>query len=162
MRYIQAGVLLVNLGAVRKLYPAGAIVKIAREHKYKYDDQDIWNLWFSDGIRQLDYRWNVLHDNDHCRIRYVIDFAPKDMVREYMMSRRDPYIIHYAGCQKPWNDERCDFGAEYWAVAHQTPVADMLKTKHGNRTWNVCLGITRMLYHEVIRTADMLKRSLSG
>lgn len=157
MRYIQAGVMLVDLDKIRNNYPTGALVKIARENKFKYDDQDIWNLYFSDNIKQLDHRWNVLHDNDHCRIRYVIDFAPRNMVDEYMAARREPYIIHYAGCQKPWNDENCDLGAEYWAVAERTPVADVLRTEQENSAPNRCWRILRTCYHEVIRAADLLK-----
>lgn len=127
MEYLQSGVLVLNLSRLRDKFPGGFLFRLAAEKKYRYDDQDIWNLYCSDEIAPLDLRWNVMHDNDRYRLKYVISLAPPALLRQYLAARRDPWIIHYAGNEKPWNVPGCDFGAEYWAVADQTPIAAELR-----------------------------------
>lgn len=158
MHYIQSGVLVVNLRGLREKYPVNFFFHIAAEKKFRYDDQDVYNLYCSEEILPLDYRWNVLHDNDGCRVRYVISFAPQDMVEEYKKARKNPYIIHYAGNQKPWRSRNCDYGAEYWEVASCTPVAEWLQEKRmngGKDSW--FLKLARIIYHEAIRIFDLIK-----
>lgn len=129
MEYLQSGVLVLNLCRLREKFSAGFLFRLAAEKKYRYDDQDIWNLYCADEIQPLDLRWNVMHDNDGYRLKYVISLAPPDLFHQYLAARRDPWIIHYAGNEKPWNVPGCDFGAEYWAVANQTPIAAELRAR---------------------------------
>ncbi len=115
--YLQAGVLLLNATMFRIDYTALALAKLLFSRTYIYDDQDAINLYFSHRAVHLDMRWNVLHDNDRFRRRYVIRFAPKEIRQAYEQARLDPYIIHYAGADKPWLNTNCDFAGAFWAVA---------------------------------------------
>lgn len=125
--YIQGGVAVLDLERMRQQFPFPFFLKKILKKKYRYDDQDIWNLYCADEIQPLDLRWNVMHDNDGYRLKYVISLAPPDLFHQYLAARRDPWIIHYAGNEKPWNVPGCDFGAEYWAVANQTPIVAELR-----------------------------------
>lgn len=118
--YVQSGVLVLNLRVLRQQFRPGYFAELAAARKFRYDDQDIWNMCCAGHICWLDYCWNVIHDNNRFRLRYVIDFAPDKAA--YIHSRENPYIIHYAGDQKPWNDADCDFGEAFWDVASRTPV----------------------------------------
>ena len=37
-----------------------------------------------------------------------------------MESRKSPFIIHYAGDEKPWNSPLCDYADVFWMYARQT------------------------------------------
>lgn len=50
------------------------------------------------------YDWNNIH------IEKIIALAPEDLRNAYMQSRKNPYIIHYAGPNKPWENKNVDFG----------------------------------------------------
>lgn len=129
--YIQGGVAVLDLDELRRRFPFPFFLEKILEKKYHYDDQDFWNLYCADEIAPLDLRWNVMHDNDRYRLNYVISLAPPALLRQYLAARRDPWIIHYAGNEKPWNVPTCDLGGEYWAVAEQTPIAAELRTLSG-------------------------------
>ena len=160
---IQAGIMLLDLSKLRNSFPNEYLIKIAYERKYFYDDQDIWNYYCAGEICILDPRWNVVHDNRRGRIRYVLHFAPPDLLGSYLDARKEPYIIHYAGDQKPWADRKCDFSDEYWSIADQTPVAADLrlglkqaKSVHSSMLY----GILRLLYHELQRCIDIWRLKL--
>lgn len=123
MEYIQAGVILMNLAAFRIHYPAPFFIqKVEKSAYYKFDDQDLFNLYCQGHILFFDMRWNVLHDNHHYRQKYVISLAPRHIYEAYLLARKDPWIVHFAGDQKPWNDPTCDYGRIFWDIAQKSPV----------------------------------------
>ena len=66
------------------------------------------------------------------RVNGVFDFAPANVYKAYMASRKAPKIVHYAGFDKPWKNPWCDFASLYWSYAQETPfVAQMIATMSG-------------------------------
>ena len=53
--------------------------------------------------------------------------ALEDWRNAYMQSRKNPYIIHYAGPNKPWENKNVDFGKTWWKYAISTPYIKYLK-----------------------------------
>ena len=159
LHYVQAGVLLLNCQALRRQFPAGFFYQIAEKQKFRYDDQDIWNLYCAGRIVQLEQRWNVIHDNRRYRLRHVIAFAPRALTEEYRAARENPYIVHYAGDQKPWNDSACDFAQVFWTVAQQTPIAGALETqcRIQSAARRSLRGVVRFVYHECMRAGIRLR-----
>ncbi len=121
-KYFQGGVYLMNLERMRADFGKGELFKCAAR-RLKYDDQDVLNLMCGADILLLDMRWNVLYDSFGYRIKYIISLAPPHIRERYAESRLDPWIIHYAGGERPWADPSCDFGDEFWKVADDTPIA---------------------------------------
>lgn len=160
---MQAGILLLDMCRLRESFQDDFLIKIAYERKYFYDDQDIWNYYCAGRIYPLDPRWNVVHDNRRCRIRYVLHFAPPSLLRQYLDARREPFIIHYAGDQKPWTDRKCDFSDVFWSVADRTPVASDLRgglKQERTMRSSMFYGILRFLYHELRRCMDIWRLKL--
>lgn len=120
LEYLQGGVLLINLREFRNTLPPCALFDAFVQDSFLYDEQDFWNLHCIGKKLLLDPRWNVLHDNDRFRKRYVIELAPDSIVLEYSLARQDPWIIHYAGEDKPWKNSKCDFANEFWAVVQNS------------------------------------------
>ncbi len=126
--YFQAGVLLLNLKAMREAYTTAQWLEFASVRDYIFDDQDVLNAHCEGRVTYLDQRWNVMHA---CcdRVSRVAPFAPADVYKTYMAARQEPYIRHYAGCDKPWNLASCDWAAHYWKYARETPFYESLLAK---------------------------------
>lgn len=115
--YFQAGVLLLNNKRLRELYSVKDWLTFA-EQPLLYNDQDVLNMRLEHEVLYLDPHWNVLMDGG--RIKAALRFAPADLFDEYLATRSNPRIIHYAGGLKPWNDPTCDFARYWWKYARCT------------------------------------------
>lgn len=159
--YIQSGVIVANLKKIRENFPDYYFIRLALSKKFLYDDQDILNLCCANHILIIKQNWNVLHDNNCCRIRYVVAFANRDLREEYFEARTNPFIIHYAGNQKPWNDNTCDFAKEYWNIAYDTPIYEMLNSRLSYKFRNKRIRcMIRKCYHELVRLIDLMKNKI--
>lgn len=47
----------------------------------------------------------------------ILKMAPRDLYEEYVAARKHPYVIHFAGYQKPWDVVDCDFAEYFWKYA---------------------------------------------
>ena len=59
-----------------------------------------------DRVLYVDMAWNVVYDWNYIRIKKIIPHAPEELYTEYMQARKNPYIIHYEGPDKPWHDKK--------------------------------------------------------
>ncbi len=126
--YFQAGVLLLNLEEMRKLYSFEEWLHFASDPKYIYNDQDILNCHCEGRVLFLDNSWNVMN-NCIGRIQSVFSFAPANIYDEFMAAYANPKIIHYAGFEKPWRQGYCDLSTKYWKYARQIPFYEELIEK---------------------------------
>lgn len=97
-KYINSGMLLINLKKLRANYTERFIVEKIRENKdiLIYPDQDFVNKIFKDEIKVVSTKYNLIAKD----VRY------KDLEEK-------PLIIHYAGSTKPWHDDVSRFEIEY-------------------------------------------------
>jgi lipopolysaccharide biosynthesis glycosyltransferase len=118
--YFQAGVLVLNTEAMRRLHSTAEWFSIVRSSNFIYDDQDILNRECEGRVLFLDLAWDVTHDNSN-RIQEVYSFAPAELYHAYLAAREHPQIIHYAGFQKPWLYATVDLAPVWWSYARKTP-----------------------------------------
>lgn len=123
--YVQAGVLVLQPALLLKETSVEQLFAMAQLGDYRYSDQDILNIVCQGRIKQLDMAWNVLMDSRHKRME-VIKYAPKEILEAYERARACPYIIHYCGAPKPWEDPGQDFAEKFWQTAGQTPFYETL------------------------------------
>ena len=125
--YFQAGVLVMNLGEIRKFCTCEEWLEIATnpEVTYTYDDQDILNSKCEGRVVFIDNAWNVMNDCNK-RIEKIFSFAPAKIYREFLASYENPKIVHYAGFEKPWLPGGCDLANLYWSYARETPFYEQL------------------------------------
>lgn len=120
--YFQAGVVLFNTKELRKAFPNLALIRLALSRKWRYQDQDVMNHACQGRIKFIDPRWNVLMNwrndyNGESRIGLTISHGPRRIFLAYLEARKNPWIFHYAGYQKPWNTGNCDFAFYFWKYA---------------------------------------------
>lgn len=123
--YFQAGVLLFNTARFREAYSMDDWLRFASK-KYRYMDQDVLNRYCQGQVKYLNMQWNMLIDCDNYRVPYVIKNAPSEVSEEYFKARKNPYVVHFAGHQKPWNTLECDMFEEFWKYAKHTPFYERL------------------------------------
>lgn len=118
--YFQAGVMVFNITNMRKVFAAEELVEYVQTNFFIFADQDVLNVKCAGRVMYLPFNWNVMIDCGQFRIERFISKSPAEYYREYMKARKDPYIIHYAGFEKPWNSPLCDYSDVFWRYARET------------------------------------------
>ena len=130
--YFQAGVLLFNENEMRKAYSLDEWLTFAQT-PYKYNDQDVLNIYCEGRVKYLDMRWNFITDCDHTRVSNIIIHAPEDIQNEYNKAAVNPKIIHYAGHIKPWQNPTEDKAEFFWEYARKTEFYELLLWRMMNK-----------------------------
>ncbi len=109
--YINAGILLMNLKAIRDWNPDEKWIKMA-QMGYHYQDQDILNITCRDRIKYLDIRFNV---QAHLEKKDFLDFNRERLYGKEQCEQawENPAILHYTG-PKPWNNRGVNKGKIWW------------------------------------------------
>ncbi|QAY95897.1 hypothetical protein CWB41_09295 [Methylovirgula ligni] len=135
--YMNSGVLLINLDEWRERGLGRQVVSFLAEHRLKYPDQDSLNRYVSGNFVRLDARWNAQAPCAKRRAR----FLPKKLLGEKQVDDWaairdlwfcDPWIIHYAGANKPWiaRDPATPLDAIWWEFAAKSPLAGKIESDY--------------------------------
>lgn len=118
--YFNSGVIVFNIKQMNIENLIDAFFEtLARIKSPVFPDQDILNIVCENRVKFLNPKWNVLY---HISI-YDKDWMknlPFSIVNEYVESRKDPYIIHYAGCIKAWHEPTNELTKYFWLHARNT------------------------------------------
>lgn len=110
-RYINSGVLLINLDEFRRARIESLITELVAT--YNFDtvapDQDYLNCLCKDRIYYLDLSWN------------------KQPKQERRIPASHLHLIHYNMFNKPWHYHGVEYSDEFWAVANTTPFIEELR-----------------------------------
>lgn len=100
--YINTGVLLMDLNALREVIRLEDISAYVREHEKALilPDQDILTALYGDRIKLVDsLRWNLSD-----RVLAFYNGAHPKEKRDVNWVRENTSIVHYCGRNKPWNE----------------------------------------------------------
>lgn len=123
--YVNTGVVIYNLGLLRKKYSIDYVIQLATAQQYKVQEQDVLNLLVNGNCKILDPRWNVTTFCNHI-FENNLEYAPYKFQTPYLNARKNPYVIHYAGPIKPWNKPDDDFADRFWFYARQSPLYEVV------------------------------------
>lgn len=100
--YVNSGVLLLDLATLRRESFAERATRLVldRPARFRWRDQDAFNLLLEGRIGLLDPRWNVLVWHLECEERRHFARPAEKLVGA--LQRRDPWIVHLTGPAKPW------------------------------------------------------------
>lgn len=123
--YVNTGVAIYNLAALRKRYGFQEVMQLAMKQHYLMQQQDVINILVDGKCRLIDERWNVL---TYCNgdNKYAIDFAPYEFQKKYGNARKDPFIVHWAGPVKPWQKPDDDMAERFWFYARMSPLYEVI------------------------------------
>ena len=100
-KYVNTGVLLLNLSAFRKAVLLDKLLPIAVEASKWFCDQDALNFVCKGRVQILDPRWNV-QVGDYC-IR-----------RQIAITGDEAYVYHFTGNRKPWSNPEHMMACHWW------------------------------------------------
>lgn len=100
--YINTGVMMLNLPALRKNLRMEAVRDYAKErmHTFILPDQDIITALYGENVKLADTMRYNLSD----RILALYNADPKNRKADVDWVRRNSVVIHYCGKNKPWKD----------------------------------------------------------
>ncbi len=137
--YMNSGVLLINLDEWRRCELAGKWSDFLAGHKLKFPDQDSLNRHVSGNFVRLDARWNAQAPCAKRRaavLPKLVGEKHADWAAIRDLWFRDPWIIHYAGANKPWiaSDPATPLDAIWWEFATKSPLARKIEKRLSRRT----------------------------
>lgn len=123
-KYINSGVLLMDLDELRKGFCEEDIYRTAEEMKghLQYPDQDMINLIFRGRIKVLErrYNYNTGYGSGIEMLKYIAG--------GFIKEKKYPVIVHYMGASKPWHPDYIGkFGKEYRHYLKKYPDPDTEK-----------------------------------
>lgn len=118
--------------------------------KYQFPDQDVLNALLEGKIKYLDSKWNVLayfKDN-------INEIIEEDDRKSYMENIQNPYIVHFAGPRKPWNDIDLAYSNIFWEKSLEAGcfyeiLGDIIEKEKKNRHMVDCFKGFRFPYERV-------------
>lgn len=117
--YVNAGVLVYNLEAVRKRFDWDDIINYVKESKCKLAEQDVINYIYQNDINYIDIGWNFFSESNDS-VTLCISNSAKEDYEKYKKSKECPKIIHFANIPKPWDNPSVEFAEYFWDIARTT------------------------------------------
>ena len=124
--YLQAGVLLLDIKKLQEMnFTEVCLRKLMEIKKPLYLDQCVVNAVLDADYLSLDMQWNVLWQLPYYE-KNLDHQLSVDKYTEYFAARKKPFIVHYAGSVKPWNNPKVELAEIWWKYARMTPFYEEL------------------------------------
>ncbi|WP_303691810.1 DUF4422 domain-containing protein [Megamonas hypermegale] len=144
--YINTGVLLLNLKKIRERYSFEYVIDFAKNAKFRYQEQDIFNVLLNNSVLFLDRTWNFGVESN-LPTKYCHELAPAQSYEEYLETKKNPSIIHYLAKPKPWDDPNVEFADKFWKIARQTSFYEIILARLATDYTNMSIYGHDMFYH---------------
>ena len=147
--YINTGVLLLNLKKMREQYSFDDIIDLAKKSKFRFQEQDIFNILLKNNILFIPRSWNFgVESNLPTKICH--ELSPIQSYREYLETKSNPFIIHYMAKPKPWEDPNIDFADKFWDIAKQTVFYEIILVRLSTNYTKIIMSEHNVFYHNGI------------
>ena len=114
-QYFNGGVQLLNCSALKENYSCEYALKTAARSDFRFLDQDAMNFLCRGKALFLDGRWNV-----RAKFKDLVDNGPAEIVEKYNLFKKEPYIIHFIGPEKPGENPNVEMNEFFWKYAQHT------------------------------------------
>jgi lipopolysaccharide biosynthesis glycosyltransferase len=120
--YVNSGVLVMDLKALRQLRFSAAALAFSSDHGAELItmDQCLTNAILTGKIATLDPRWNACAYM-MCESRHH-HYLARWLQPNLRLQLSDPWLIHYTGRAKPWNSTETWRGADWWVHARNSGI----------------------------------------
>jgi len=110
-KYFNAGILLIDNSFFVKNNLLDKLVEMTLDIKPDLQDQDIFNIYFENNYKILDYKYNVSG--------YMYRYNQIKESKNVSSAIKEPFIIHFTTI-KPWIRPGSVFAEYFWEIAKQT------------------------------------------
>lgn len=143
--YYNTGVVLLNIKRCREKSFLNIAIEKLKTKGYTYQEQDVLNELTVNHVLGLALNWNLVGTEQSSAI---LEAIPEETGRLYQCALDDPYIVHFAGGQKPWTHNNVPYGEYFFKYAKITPWYESILT-------NITLNYTRYVRNELYATTAM-------
>lgn len=121
-KYINSGVILFNCKQCRKEHYTDESFKLlVKRQDFRYPDQDLINMMSIDRIYYLNPRWNFTWHYRHLQESKNLELHLNDEdLANFYEYEKNPYLIHYTGEVKPWNNVNKYLSDYFWKYAAES------------------------------------------
>ena len=113
-RYFNSGVILFDIQKCRGFADFSDLIALMKSKKYRWEDQDVLNIFFHNNFDICDYRWNTI---------WLQNPDMQNVLEQNLCYRNalmNPAIVHYAGGVLPIKCVHSRFAWNWWKYAAQT------------------------------------------
>lgn len=145
-KYINSGVILFNCERCRKEnFTENAFKLLIKRQDFRYPDQDLINIMCIGKILYLDPRWNFTWHYRHLQesSNMELHLSEEDM-QKFLEYEQNPYLIHYTGETKPWDNVNKYLSDYFWKYAKDSNFFNLFL----NRLINANKSITSNVEYE--------------
>lgn len=120
MDYYNAGLTVWDCINCRKQVDEFSVIKSLLNERLFLGHQDAINLVFDGRIKFIETKWNYqVQVNERYARR--MSYAPEEYKNEYILGKKNPYVIHWLGNPKPYVCPDVELGYLWWETAKRTP-----------------------------------------
>ena len=150
-KYINAGVLLMNLKLIREDRLEKTFIELLGNN-YSSQDQDILNVACYNKIKCLDLKFNVMtpyyEKNNKQKLYIETGVFSKKQLEE---AEYNPVIIHYATKIKPWN-AKTPFDEYFWSYSYKSPYQlILLQERYDKNDYEIYKSLNPVFYEEKLK-----------
>ncbi len=130
--YLNAGLLLLNIGKIRQDYSEKEILDFAidGDNYFLCYEQDTFNGLFKMNKLKLPIEWNWHVDGASLISIAANKLPPCDpAVEEYRCAEENVKNYHYLTTRKPWNNAAMPYAGIWWEAAEKCPFIDVLLSR---------------------------------
>lgn len=137
-QYGNAGVVMLDLNRFRAEISFDYLLDKSTEYKHKIPEQDTINSVLEGKTVFLDKRWNLVAFGPGPE--WLQRFVPKDAYDEYKIARKEPFVVHYVGPDKPWQDTTIPMAEHFWKYARRSPYYEMILQRLFDNSQNAAMA----------------------
>lgn len=123
-QYGNAGIVMLDLDRFRAEIPYERMLQKSTEMKHIIPEQDTINSIWEGRTIFLDRRWNVFTFGSGPV--WIQRFVPAQAYREFVEAEKDPFVVHFAGPEKPWSNPEVSKTEHFWRYARSTPYYEVI------------------------------------
>lgn len=125
--YGNAGVVMLDLDCFRAKIPYEEMLRRSTEMKHQIPEQDTINGVWEGNTIFIDRRWNIITFGSGPE--WIQRFIPANAYDEFLEARKDPYVVHFVGPEKPWNNPNTSMSEYFWKYARTTPLYEVILSR---------------------------------
>lgn len=129
--YFISSMVVLNIEMFKKSYTLDYVKNLISSRKWRQHDQDILNVLCYGKTLIVDAKWSYFEE-----FEYSLKYLPENLKHELFEAQKDPKVVHYAGQNKAWIDDKSPLTSHFWRYASMTPYFDVFYGKISHK--NVC------------------------
>ncbi len=131
--YFNAGVLVFNSKLMREDNFSQKMLENAQNNNYIHSGQDPMNVCAYGKVKFIPLNWNTMTWEP---VEGSLNLLSEKYYNEYMEAVKNPKIVHYAACVKPWLYPNSFLSEYFFKYARMTPFYEQIIEEHYNLNLN--------------------------